>query len=92
MSRLADSAALPTIDGWGLARVEVFHFPMFVTAMDKTHHSRPGLVGEGVRLEVRFDAGRQRELLDAVDGGAGHDRSAGQLLEAQHWGEHRNVS
>lgn len=46
----------------------------------------PGLVGgHGVGLEAGLQGDGQGQLLDAVHGGAGHDGSAAQLLQRQHW-------
>ena len=38
----------------------------------------------GVRLEVAAQRRRQRQLVDVVDGGAGHDGATAQLLQRQH--------
>ena len=54
------------------------------------HHAGVEAIGHGEGLEVGLQGRGQGQLLHQVDGRAGHDGAAAQLLEAQHWRvEHR---
>ena len=47
-------------------------------------YAHVGLIDEQVRLEMGLESGRQRKLLDAVDGRLRGDGTAAELLQRQH--------
>ena len=49
------------------------------------HHHGVHAVRHGEGLEVALDGHGQGKLVDQVDRGAGHDGTAAQVLEAEHW-------
>lgn len=50
------------------------------------HHDGVHAVGHREGLEVALDGDRQRQLVDEVHGGAGDDRPATEILQAEHCG------
>ena len=48
------------------------------------------VVGEGVRLEILFDAVWKWEAVDAVHGGPVDDGMGAQFVERRHWNENLN--
>lgn len=48
------------------------------------HHDGIHAIGHGEGLEVALDGDRQRELVDEVHGGAGHDGPTAEVLQAEH--------
>lgn len=50
------------------------------------HHDGVHAVGHGEGLQVALDGDGKGQLVDQVDGRAGDDGAAAEVLQAEHWG------
>lgn len=79
---LADAAALLTA-GRRVTGFEDLVLFVFV-AVHEAVYAHVCLVDEQVRLEMGLERGRQRQLLNTIDGRVGGDGPAAELLQGQH--------